>query len=825
VPAFLAHCWSWLRRRPGAAAALLYALLALAFYAPGLVPGHTLSASDYLWSAAPWSSSRPADVRAFGSNFELVDTATVLQPFLRHTRERLPDAPLWNPYVGGGRPFLGNLQSAVLSPFSLPAYVLPFGWSLGLAAALKVFVAAFGTYLLGRALAMSFAGALLAGIIYGFNLFLIVWVPWPVVDVWAWLPWLLLLADRVARDPSPLSTAGLAVVVAVQFFGGHPESSFHLLVVAVAFFALRLVLLRRDGNGPRAGPAVLALGAGLAGGAALAAITLVPFLELLRHSGDVTVRQDYWRLRLPREYLLGFALPDYWGRGTSTEIGEFAQSRAVYVGALPLVLAGAALVVRPSALRVAVAALGAVLLAIILGVQPLPEIIRELPIVRTGNHLRLIVIVALCLALLAGWGLDELARERPPRRATVLTLAGALLVLPVLVVVARGHLSADALGRALKVASRVADPPEVAADPRTRAIIHMAALIAGLAFLGAAAALVALRLGGRLAAGAFVPLATGLVVVDVFYAGMGQTPAIATSTATQPATPALRRLQAARPNRFVGLERALGPSPIPPNIAMRERLQDARSYDFPVERRYDRLWRRTIGPGGGPGDFPTTKAVLTPASLPALRLLSVTDIVQDPAERRIAAPALPVTYDRPDARIYANPGALPRAGVVNAQHIVEGDDAELEAVLRPGFDGRRVVVTQRPLPGLGDARGRGPAGSARIVRHEPERVVVEAIARRPSELVLTDLHFPGWKATLDGRAADVHRVDWMLRGTSLPPGRHTVEFRYEPVSWRIGRLVSLLTVLVLASIVAVTVRQPRCAADHLGQRPRRAERR
>jgi hypothetical protein len=284
---------SGLRRHPAAAAALIYALLSLAFYAPGLVPGRTLSASDYLWTAAPWSSSRPADVRAFGSNFELVDTATQFQPFLRYTRERLPDAPLWNPYVGAGRPFLGNAQSAVLSPFSLPAYVLPFWWSLGLAAALKVFVAAFGTWLLGRALGMSFAAALLAGVVYGFNLFLVAWVPWPLADVWAWLPWLLLLTDRVVRDPSPLSAAGLAVIVAVQFFGGHPESSFHLVLVAVAFFAVRLVLLRRGGAGPRAGPAVLALAGGLAGGAALAAITLVPFLELLRHSDDVTVRQDY----------------------------------------------------------------------------------------------------------------------------------------------------------------------------------------------------------------------------------------------------------------------------------------------------------------------------------------------------------------------------------------------------------------------------------------------------------------------------------------------------------------------------------------------------
>jgi hypothetical protein len=120
-------------------------VLAVVLYAAALLPGHTLSASDHLWTAAPWSAERPPDVRPFGANYELVDAAVQFQPWLEHTRERLPDVPLWNPHVAAGRPFLGNSQSAVLSPFSLPAYLLPFWWSFGLIAVLKVLVAAFGT--------------------------------------------------------------------------------------------------------------------------------------------------------------------------------------------------------------------------------------------------------------------------------------------------------------------------------------------------------------------------------------------------------------------------------------------------------------------------------------------------------------------------------------------------------------------------------------------------------------------------------------------------------------------------------------------------------
>ncbi|HEV3379126.1 MAG TPA: hypothetical protein VG126_17765 [Thermoleophilaceae bacterium] len=782
-------------------------MLSVLLYAPALMPGHTLSASDYLWSAAPWAAERPPDVRVFGSNYELVDAVTQFQPWLERSRERLPSAPLWNPNVAAGRPFLANAQSAVLSPFSLPAYVLPFWWSLGLIAVLKVFVAAFGTYLLGRALGMRFGGALLAGIVYAFSLYFVVWIAWPQTSVWALLPWLFLLADRTLRAPTVLSGAGLAGIVALQFLGGHPESNFHLLVATVAFFAFRAVVLRRRRALPELRRALLALSAGLAGGAALAAVALVPFLELLFRSADMDVRESYWELALPERYLLGFLLPDYWGRATHAAVGAFAQERALYVGALPLMLAIGAVVARPTFQRVGLAAFGVLLLVIAIGVPPLPQIASVIPIVKTGNHLRVVVILMLCLALLAGFGLDDLAGRRLRRHQAVLGIAAGLLVLPVLVLAARGELSPGLVPEALEVAAGIdwpSPPPE--GDDLTA--IRMGSLAEWLVFAGLALLFLAAALRRRLGAAALVVLACLLAAGDLFKAGMGATPAIATDEATQPSTPGIEYLEGRRPNRFVGLDRPLGPSPLIPNLALRWSLYDARSYDLPVEERYDALWRRAVV-DGSPTDHPTSQARLAERALPAFRLLSVTHIVQDPDDPPVRDPALPVAYDRRDLRVYANPRALPRAGVVDVQRVVESEEAELDAVLDPGFDGRRTVVTSTRLPGLRTGPPGGAAGSARIVTYEPERVVVEATARRPSELVLTDLHYPGWKVELDGEGAELHRVNYLLRGTSLPAGSHRVEFRYEPASWRLGWIVSLVALVALGAAVAVALRRRR----------------
>jgi Bacterial membrane protein YfhO len=802
------RAFRWLRLHPTAAAALVYLVLCLVLYAPGLVPGHTLSASDYLWSSAPWDAERPASVPFLGSNYELVDAATQSQQWMEYSRHRLFDPPLWNPQVGLGRPFLGNGQSAVFSPFSLPAYVLPFWWSLGIVCLLKIFTAAFGTYLLGRALGMRFAGALLAGLVFAFSLYFLVWVSWPLPNVWAWLPWLLLLTDRVIRDPRLLPALGLAGVVAVQFFGGHPESNFHVLATTVVFFAFRLVVLRRAGEVGALRPRLLAFAGGLVLGAALAAVVMLPFLELLARSGDVDVRSGFWQISLPRKYLLGFALYEYWGRPTHVAVGgDFSQVRALYVGALPLALGAAALVVRPTLQRLGVALFGAALLAIVLGVWPFPEIAQHIPVARTGNSLRASVILMLCLGLLAGWGLDDLLEGRASRRNVVLGIALALLAAPALVLAARGELSAGLLGRAMKIAWGFAWPTPPA-DADTITAIRMASLIVWLSFMGAACALLFARLRWRLGAVLFAVLALALVAGDLFKAGMGATPAITTAQATQPSTPGLRFLESRRPNRFVGIERALGPSPIVPNAAMRWSLYDARAWDPPVEKRYDTLWRRAIL-DGGPTDVPTTSARLTATALPAFRLLSVTDVAQDPADPPVRDPSLPRVYDARDLRVYATPRPLPRAGVVAAQRVVPGDDAQLDAVLDPSFDGRRAVVTAAPLPGLRSTPGRTPAGSARITSYKPERVAVDATASRASELVLTDLHYPGWKVTLDGKPADLHRVDYLLRGTSLPPGRHRVVFSYEPSSFRLGWIISLIAVVVALGAVALAVRRRR----------------
>ncbi len=181
----------------------------------------------------------------------------------------------------------------------------------------------------------------------------------------------------------------------------------------------------------------------------------------------------------------------------------------------------------------------------------------------------------------------------------------------------------------------------------------------------------------------------------------------------------------------------------------------------------------------------------------------------------LSAPGLEQVYDGPDARLYRIEGAMPRAFVVGAQQVVRDGETARQALAAPGFDARRVAITEERLPGLAEGArppGSASAGRAQIVSYEDERVVVRASSKGSGVLVLSDNNFPGWKAEVDGRPADVEQVDYLFRGVRIGPGSHTVEFRYEPLSWTIGWIISTISLAVLAVAVIVGIRRRRRAA-------------
>ena len=61
-----------------------------------------------------------------------------------------------------------------------------------------------------------------------------------------------------------------------------------------------------------------------------------------------------------------------------------------------------------------------------------------------------------------------------------------------------------------------------------------------------------------------------------------------------------------------------------------------------------------------------------------------------------------------------------------------------------------------------------------------------------------DQYAKGWRASIDGTAVEIYRSNHVFKSVVMPPGRHLVVFTYDPSSFRIGLIISLLSACVLA---------------------------
>lgn len=148
--------------------------------------------------------------------------------------------------------------------------------------------------------------------------------------------------------------------------------------------------------------------------------------------------------------------------------------------------------------------------------------------------------------------------------------------------------------------------------------------------------------------------------------------------------------------------------------------------------------------------------------------------------------------------IYENPNALPRAFLVN--HVVVTDEAQvLDTLHRETFNWYHSAVLSEELPAQQQAQlavtpGRGH-GQVTVVEYGLHEVTIQVETREAGLLVLSDAYYPGWRATVDGQEATIHRANTVLRGVFVPAGAHQVTFKFRPTVLRTGLALTLASII------------------------------
>ena len=463
----------------------LLAVIGLFFLTP-LRSGYLLSPADLLLKSAPWRQGVNADFEP--ANALLSDYVYQFRPWQQYTTAALRSGrlPLWNPDNAGGLPFLGAGISAVLYPLNLPFLALPEAYAVLTWAALRLLVAGLSTYAFARVLGMGVCGAAVSAVAFGFSGFLVAWLLWPQVNVAVWLPALCLGAELLVRRVSIPRVLALAGVVCVQFLGGHPETSLHILTAATGYFAWRVVGgFAEERDGRALARRILAGGAAALLGTAGAAVQLLPLGEAVLESATLADRTATaptpWSLPGPRWLaMLALVCPGCLGStqrgdvplGAILGAGNFNEVAGGYVGLIALALAGLALAVAGlRGIDRFLAILGGVAFAVAYRIPPVANLVDALPLFRVTANSRALLVLAFALAMLAGRGAHLLlsapaSAVRPIVRRAEKLLVGVAIGVAILTALLLPMLETQR-GRIMEMArSRLLARPPVTAPDR-----------------------------------------------------------------------------------------------------------------------------------------------------------------------------------------------------------------------------------------------------------------------------------------------------------------------------------------------------------------------
>jgi hypothetical protein len=148
-----------------------------------------------------------------------------------------------------------------------------------------------------------------------------------------------------------------------------------------------------------------------------------------------------------------------------------------------------------------------------------------------------------------------------------------------------------------------------------------------------------------------------------------------------------------------------------------------------------------------------------------------------------------------------NPGALGPAWFVSAIKFVNNADEEMKAL--DNFNpADTVIIDKREQSKIKLSVGKDSASKIQLINNQNDRVSYSSSSSKDGFAVFSEVYFEGgWKAFIDEKETPIVRVNYVLRGLSIPSGNHTIEFRFEPPSYylgdRISLIIGILSILIL----------------------------
>ncbi len=643
--------------------------------------------------------------------------------------------PLWTPYQQNGFPFLAEAQTGIFYPpnlilLRLLPTPLAFNWSI----ILSYFILSFGTYFFLKTLKLDSIAAFFGSLVITFSGFFITHLKHvPLLQVAAFLPWILLFTEKIITTYSSKYALGLAFILALMILPGHLPTSYSIILFALFYFLLRLAQEFKK-RGETAKPIVLFF-LSLLLSLFLSAIQLLPTLEMIPYSTrNIPLVSVNFSSKLIDQIMI-FLNPFIFG---NPGLGNYLPSKPNlweingYLGLIPLFLAVYAFFkvkqIFPFKTLLALS------LIFVFGVPRgfFDFLWNFLPgLIFTRIPSRFLLFTDFFLIVLAAFCLQKLIQKRLSE--------GKAIVLAILIFTALdlgwyfypyyGSMSANKWQETPQSATFLKKDAE-----------------------------------------------------NFRIANFGQD--FSYPLAYQAAGGWLRNT-----DYFLAAKETL-----PPTL---NSLFDISSIHF----QYEYAGAFALSRRSQLSLLAQKEDLFNPSAPKLLGLQNIKYILSMAPLPPEATSSFKLVFETspkaelPPLTILENPQFLPRAYLVPTSLVLTREKA-LAFMISSDFNPIQQVILEKNLDLPQNGQGTKKQ-DIRLLEDEEDRLQFQVETPASAYFVLTDSFYPGWKAKIDGQETEIVVANYAFRAIAIPAGKHLIEFSFKPISFYLGALITLLTLIAM----------------------------
>lgn len=649
---------------------------------------------------------------------------------------RRGEIPAWNPFNFSGTSLVGNIQAAVFYPLNILFFLLNFSAAWTVLIILQPLLAGAFLYLYLRGNNLLPLTCLFGAVTWAFSGFMMAWLTWgTIIHVVLWLPIILLSIDQLYKNRR-LWGSLLVITLLFQFFGGHAQVSFYVVLLSGIYAIWR-----------RAHFFWILLAISIV----LSSVQWVPLIGSLLGSSRLS-NANVWQTPgwfLPWQHIAQFFAPDFYGNpATLNYWGEWNYGEFIgYIGIVGIIFAIYSLLLskKSASIKFWGATVGVTFL--FLPPTPLAKLpyTLNIPILSSLQPTRIMAIVDFALVMLAAFGFEEWQKNRDRRIWFAVGATGVILLMLWAITPSLAAENLEVARRNLILPSFLVGLTSLvialSSVSRKKIIMTCAALI-----LVLMASFDLIRFGWK-----FTPFAPA----EYFF----------------PKTAIIEFLQKQpKPFRVMSTD----PRIIPPNSLAYYGIESIEGYDPIYSSRYEEFMaalNRGKPDISAPFGF---NRIFTATSIdsPLLSYMNVPFVL---TLSDLDNSLLEKVFQEGEVRAYKM-ASMPRAYLTEGVREVTTKQESIEALYTLSTPWKEAIVEERV--GV-DAQPLDQGESVEIAHYKNSGMELVVRSNFARYLVIGNMYDRGWHVHLDGVEVPMYRTNFLFFGIVVPPGQHNITVQYQ----------------------------------------------